>query len=78
MSRIRLPGTIFLSFFVVTLLLPAQEARAYIDPGSGSYVIQVLIAGLVTAGAAIKIFWRNIKGCFKRRSPEPKPADNEG
>lgn len=33
---------------------------AYLDPGSGSMLLQVLLAVLLGAGVAIKIFWRNI------------------
>ena len=38
-----------------------QEAFAYIDPGSGSVIIQMIIGGLVGTGIAIKIFWFKIK-----------------
>ena len=37
---------------------------AYLDPGSGSMLLQVLLAVLLGAGVAIKIFWRNIKALF--------------
>jgi hypothetical protein len=38
----------------------------YIDPGTGSYVIQIIIAALVGASLGVKIFWRNIKGFFSK------------
>lgn len=34
---------------------------AYIDPGTGSYVIQILIAAFISIGFAIRIFWKKIK-----------------
>lgn len=37
------------------------DVLAYLDPGTGSYIFQVLIAGLVGAGFAIKMFWIQIK-----------------
>ena len=37
---------------------------AYLDPGTGAMIIQVLIAGIVGAGFAIKLFWANIQGFF--------------
>lgn len=43
------------------LLLMAGNAHAYIDPGSGSYVFQLLIAGLLGALFAAKGLWRNAK-----------------
>ena len=38
----------------------------YLDPGSGSFLIQLLIAGLAGAGIAIAISWGRIKRLFKR------------
>jgi hypothetical protein len=34
---------------------------AYLDPGTGSFIIQMLIASLVGIAFFIKSFWRNIK-----------------
>lgn len=51
----------FLAFLVagfVLLVMPA--ANAYIDPGSGSYVFQVLVGLVLGAGVALKVFWRRI------------------
>jgi hypothetical protein len=39
---------------------------AYIDPGTGSLIIQILLAILVGAGFAIKIFWTKIKTFFSK------------
>lgn len=36
---------------------------AYLDPGFGSFIFQMLIAGLVGTGFAVKLFWTQIK-CF--------------
>ncbi len=41
-----------------------QDAFAYIDPGSGSIVIQMAIAALVGAGIAVKVFWEKLKYKF--------------
>jgi len=48
------------------MLALAREACAYIDPASGSFILQMLIAGIVGAGFAVKIFWRNIRAFFGR------------
>lgn len=39
---------------------------AYIDPGTGSLIIQILLAVLVGAGFAVKIFWTRIKSFFSK------------
>lgn len=36
-------------------------AHAYLDPGTGSYLFQLLIAGLVGLLFAIKVYWGKIK-----------------
>jgi len=44
----------------------AAPAYAYLDPGTGSYIFQLLLAGIVGLGFVIKIFWGRIKGFFTR------------
>jgi hypothetical protein len=46
---------------------------AYIDPGTGSYVLQMALAGMLGAGYAVRRFWSQIKGLFSRGR-----ADGEG
>ena len=36
----------------------------YLDPGSGSFVIQMLVAGLLGASLAVTIFFKKIKSFF--------------
>ena len=38
----------------------------YLDPGSGSYIFQLIIAVLVGALFLIKVYWRRIKVLFAR------------
>jgi len=50
---------------IVTLqFVLLQNAFAYLDPGTGSYVFQVLAATLIGGLFAIKIFWQKIKDFF--------------
>lgn len=55
---------------IALLLLTAlpHQAHAYIDPGAGSYMLQLLVAGAVSALFAIKVFWGRIKAFFKGES----------
>ncbi len=56
--------------------LSPVSAMAYIDPGTGSYVIQLLIAGFVGAMFTLRIFWKKIVRLFKKGGPdEPKVDD---
>jgi hypothetical protein len=42
----------------------------YIDPGSGSYLVQVIIAAILGGAFWIKKFWRKIKSFFSRGKKE--------
>ncbi|MFC1514695.1 hypothetical protein ACFL5X_02230 [Candidatus Omnitrophota bacterium] len=44
----------------------SQAAYAYLDPGTGSYFLQLLIAALLGSMFALKLFWNNIKVFIKR------------
>jgi len=53
------------SGFVILSLIMTKSADAYLDPGTGAYFLQLLIAAVVAAGCSIKIFWTNISTSFK-------------
>ncbi len=54
---------------VATFVFPRTSA-AYLDPGTGSFVFQMIIAGVVGGLYTIKTYWRNIKGIFKKDKKE--------
>ena len=47
-----------------------QTTLAYLDAGSGSMIIQLLIGGFAAAGVAMKMYWKRIKGIFGRGDDE--------
>jgi len=47
------------------MFIGTQNAFAYLDPGTGSYIIQVIIALVVGAAFSIKMFWKRIVIFFK-------------
>jgi hypothetical protein len=51
--------------WVGTLCFP-QYAFAYIDPGTGSYVFQIIIAAFAAAAFMIKIYWHKIRSFVGR------------
>jgi len=52
--------------FVLTLnLISSSTAYAYIDPGSGSFIIQILIAGFLGALFTIKMWWKSFTAFLK-------------
>ncbi len=53
---------------LVLVALCSFNASAYLDPGSGSYIVQMLIAGAVGGAYAIKLYWQRIVFFFKGKS----------
>lgn len=66
---------------VMTLfyLVFPQKAYAYLDPGSGSFILQVILASLVGMLFAIKMFWKEVniflKNLFSRKNKHKKDED---
>jgi hypothetical protein len=54
-----------------------RSSLAYLDPGSGSFLIQLVIAGALGAALAIRMSWNRIKGIFRRKEAPPPPPDSE-
>jgi len=42
-----------------------SNSFTYLDPGSGSLIIQTIIAFLATVGTAIVVWWRRLKDKIK-------------
>ena len=65
-----------ISWFVVlvTVLIMVAEApaEAYLDPGAGSILLQVLLGGFAAAGVFMKLFWQNLSAPFRRRPSTDK------
>ncbi|HKY07349.1 MAG TPA: hypothetical protein VJQ55_03870 [Candidatus Binatia bacterium] len=49
-----------------TLILWQTQAHAYLDPGTGSYLFQIMVASLVGAIFAVKTYWIQIKEFAKK------------
>ena len=42
----------------------------YLDPGSGSVILQVIIASLLGIGVGLRLFWVRIKSLFRKTGDE--------
>lgn len=50
---------------LASLVATPSEAFGYIDPGTGSYMLQMLAAGLLGAAFALKGVWRNVRASLR-------------
>ena len=57
-------------FLLSSLIL--SDAYAYIDPGSASMFIQMLIGALVGVAITVKIYWHKLKFKFEEKFKSKK------
>ena len=64
-------GLRFVILLAVLVAMFSSSAFAYLDPGTGSYILQMLLAGILGALFALKVFWKRIvafvKGLFSKK-----------
>ncbi len=66
MKRVKASVAFLIPLGFVLLACPAP-ALAYIDPGTGSLLVQLLIASILGAIFALKRFWTRLFAVFKNK-----------
>ena len=62
----------YLTLFTFVTIFP-QSAYAYLDPGTGSILLQLLVAGIMGALYTLKLYWYGFKAfVFKLLGKEIK------
>ena len=61
---IKLNRTIVIS--ICALLIGTEPASAYLDPGTGSLILQTLIAGIAGALVVCRLYWAQLKAFLAR------------
>lgn len=64
------------SLVLLLLVLATRPAHAYLDPASGSMILQVIVAAVAALLITIKAFWHKIRGMFGG-SPTEDTADTD-
>lgn len=54
-----------ISALTVAFLLAEARVDAYLDPGSGSMLVQLLLGGVAGAAVIIKLGWERFRGMFR-------------
>lgn len=66
---------VFVIAVLVAWLLGEAPAQAYLDPGSGSMLLQLLLGGVAAVGVIGKLYWNRLMSLFRgQRTPE-QPTD---
>lgn len=57
-------GFVRMAFILLFVLIYPLTAEAYIDPGTGSVIIQAVIASIAVAGIYFRAIWRRVSSIF--------------
>ncbi|MBQ13563.1 MAG: hypothetical protein CMQ17_04100 [Gammaproteobacteria bacterium] len=61
-------------FVCLILLFLNSSSHAYLDPGTGSLILQGVIAGIAMVSLTLKMYWFRFKAFFSKKDPE---AENQ-
>jgi len=64
-------------FFICFIFFSVSQAYAYLDPGTGSMVVQAVIAALAAAGVAFSVFRRKLRAFVARMFGKEKNSKDE-
>ena len=56
---------------------PFLEVWAYLDPGTGSMILQLLLGGIAGAAIVLKLYWQRFLNLFKGKSLDSKPSESD-
>ena len=65
----QLTARAFLVLAAVELSFP-RDAHAYLDPGTGSLIIQGLIASVAAGLIVVRAYWGRLKSFYKKSPPK--------
>ena len=64
-------------FLIFGLISYTSPAYAYLDPGTGSMLLQGLIGGIAASIAFLSIYWQKVKAFFGKEEPDTDTADKD-
>lgn len=80
MKRLIRPGNATVTIVAVAGMLFSTPGYAYLDPGTGSIILQGLLAGLAVAIGVVRGYWQQVKSylaAWKSKSEVNSNADRE-
>jgi hypothetical protein len=55
---------------IIGLISYTSPVYAYLDPGTGSVLLQGLIAGLAVTISFLSVYWQKVKAFFVKQKPD--------
>jgi hypothetical protein len=69
--------TMLSNILSIILSAPNLSRNAYLDPGSGSYLLQILLAALLGSMFFFRSFWAKILKFFRKGSKDTQETPEE-
>ena len=60
---------------VIAFMSFTTSSQAYLDPGTGSIIIQAILGFIAAAGATITVYWKKFKEFFQKIFKSKKKID---
>ena len=64
-------------FLIFSLIAYTSPAYAYLDPGTGSVLLQGLIGGIAAVMAFLSIYWQKVKAFFSKNESDTDTAEED-
>ena len=64
-------------YLTIGLISYASPAYAYLDPGTGSMLVQGLIGGIAVVMSFFSIYWQKVKTFFSKEKEEEEEEEEE-
>jgi hypothetical protein len=75
-SGVGLAAAAFAPAAAIAVGQPLEIRVAYLDPGTGSLILQALVAALAGAIVVVTSYWQKIRALFRRSSRDSETSDN--
>ena len=69
--------TVRISFVLLGCTVLATPAFAYLDPGTGSIVLQSILAAIAVAMGVIRLYWYRLKAFFSGKTSNSEAQDSK-
>ena len=53
------------------------SAHAYLDPGTGSMILRLLLGGIAAMAIVLKLYWYKVEALFGRRGAKEAALEND-
>lgn len=67
-----------LAVLIAACTILASPSHAYLDPGTGSIILQSILAGIAVAMGVLRLYWYRIKSFFSASGRGPTDQDADG